>query len=76
MSRTKREQHDAVVRLATELETTTAAAHDSPSPVERSLNARRTEGFLDELDEIVLDLYAITDAEERASVLVLGAPLA
>jgi len=30
---------------------------------------------MDELDRIVLDLYGITDADERATVLARGAPL-
>jgi hypothetical protein len=41
-----------------------------------SIGARRAEAAFDQLDELVLDLYDITDAEERASVLALGSPLA
>jgi hypothetical protein len=62
-----------LVRLATELEATIAAAEASGSQLERSLSLRRAEGLLDELDESVLDLYGISEAEERASVLSLGA---
>lgn len=68
-------RHDAIVRLAEGLESSTLLAREGRSAAERSLGARRVEGLTDQLDELVLDLYGVTDAEERASVLALGAPL-
>lgn len=69
-----RARHDAVVRLVDDITRATQAARDGLSASDRSLGARRAEAFTDQLDELVLDLYDITDAEERASVLALGAP--
>ncbi len=70
-----RDVHDALVRLANDIEHARDQAHNGLSPADRSLGARRAEALLDQVDEIALDLYGITDAEERASVLALGAPL-
>lgn len=68
-------RHDAVVRVATELEASIRQANEGLSAADRSLGARRTEGLTDQLDGFVLDLYGIAGAEERSDVLVLGAPL-
>jgi hypothetical protein len=70
-----RERHDAVVGLVKDIENATAAANEGLSASDRSLGARRAEALVEQLDELVLDLYGVTDAEERASVLALGAPL-
>jgi hypothetical protein len=69
-----RVRHDAVVRLTREIEQATAAAREGLSASDRSLGARHAEALTDQLDELVLDLYGIVDAQERASVLALGAP--
>jgi Eco57I restriction-modification methylase/N-6 DNA Methylase len=69
-----RSRHDALVRLASDLEKSISQSHHGLAAADRSLGARRAEGFVDQLDEIVLDLYGITDPEERSSVLALGAP--
>ena len=71
-----RKRHDTVVRLVDDFGKSTAAARDGLSASDRSLGARREESFTDQLDELVLDLYGITDSEERASLLALGAPFA
>jgi hypothetical protein len=70
----ERAHHDEVVRLARELEQATIAARGGLSASDRSLAARRVEALIEQLDEVVLDLYGITGAEERASILALGAP--
>lgn len=67
--------HDAIVRLVGGIESATVAAREGLSPADRSLGARRAEALLDQVDELALDLYGITDAEERGSVLALGVPL-
>ena len=69
-----RGRHDAVVRLVRDVEVGRASAGEGLSTTDRSIGARRAEAAFDQLDELVLDLYGITDAEERASVLALGAP--
>jgi len=38
------------------------------------MTARRTKALSDQLDEIALDLYGVTDREERENALALGAP--
>jgi hypothetical protein len=70
----ERARHDEVVRLAQDLEQATIAARGTLSASDRSLAARRVEALIEQLDEVVLDLYGITSAEERASILALGAP--
>lgn len=70
-----RSRHEAIVHLSSELEASSLQANEGLSRADRSLGARRTEGLIDQLDEFVLDLYDITDPEERSSVLALGAPL-
>jgi TaqI-like C-terminal specificity domain len=72
---TEGETHDLLVRLATQIEQAKNTAHHAPTTSARSLATRRVEGLTDELDDIVLDLYAITDLEERASIKALGSPL-
>lgn len=71
----ERERHDAIVRLVKDIENARQRAEEGLGPADRSLGARRLEALLDQLDNMVLDLYGITNAEERASVLALGAPL-
>ena len=71
-----RERHDAVVRLVDELTAAIAREREGRSAADRSLGARKAEALQDDLDQLALDLYGISDAEERASVLALGAPLA
>ena len=39
-----------------------------------SLAARRTKALSDQLDDLALDLYGITETEERENVLALGGP--
>jgi hypothetical protein len=70
----ERARHDAIVRLAQDLERATMAAREGLSATDRSLGARRAEALTDQLDGLALDLYGITDSEERASVLALGTP--
>lgn len=70
----ERGRHDALVRLVDDITVAAQAARDGLSASDRSFGARRTEALTDQLDELVLDLYDITDAEERASVLALGVP--
>lgn len=70
-----RSRYDAVVRLAGDLEAATLQSNEGLSAADRSLGARRAEGLMDQLDDLVLDLYGIGVPEERASVLSLGAPL-
>lgn len=68
--------HDAIVGLAEDIEAAQAQAYGGLSPADRSLGTRRADAFFDEVDRLVLDLYGITDAESRASVLALGSPRA
>jgi len=70
-----RNRHDTLVRIASELEASIRQAREGLAAADRSLGARRAEGLTDQLDELVLDLYGVTEPEERASVLALGAPL-
>lgn len=70
----ERVRHDEVVRLAREIEQATVVAREGLSASDRSLAARHTEALIEQLDDLALDLYGITNAEERASVLALGAP--
>ena len=70
-----RERHDAIVRLVKDIEKATRAAHEGISAADRSLGARRAEARTEQLDSLVLDLYGIADAEQRASVSALGAAL-
>jgi hypothetical protein len=67
-------RHAAVVRLASDIEQATRAAREGLSSSDRSFGARRAEALAEQLDELVLDLYDVTDSEERASMLALGAP--
>ena len=67
--------HDRVVTLVKAVEAHLSTRAKATAVAERSFAARRTEALMDELDRIVLDLYSITDAEERATVLARGAPL-
>jgi hypothetical protein len=71
---TERGTHDAIVRLVKDIEKATAEARDALSASDRSLAARRAKALSDQLDEITLDLYGITDSDERENVLALGAP--
>ena len=70
----QRSRHEAVVHLVADIEDAITEARDGLSAADRSLGTRRAEALTDQLDEVVLDLYGITDAEERASALALGAP--
>lgn len=67
--------HNRVVQLTRDLEEAAAEAELGMSASDRSLGARRAESAQDGLDDLVLNLYGITDAEQRASVLALGAPI-
>jgi len=69
-----RRKHDAIVQRTRDVENARSAAFDGPSAADRSLGARRSEAFMEEIDRVVLDLYGITDAQEQASVLALGSP--
>ena len=71
---TERRTHDAIVRLVTDIEKATAESRDAASASDRSVAARRAGALSDQLEERALDLYGITDSEERETVLVLGAP--
>lgn len=71
---TERGTHDTVVRLVKDIEQATAAARDALSASDRSVAARRARALSDQLDDIALDLYGITDGDERENVLALGAP--
>lgn len=62
------------MRLVKDIEKATAEARDALSESDRSVAARRAKALNDQLDEIALDLYGITDEEERENVLALGAP--
>lgn len=70
-----RDRHEALVRLAGELEESIQRAREGATAAERSLGARRAEGLTDRLDQLVLDLYGIAEPKARATVLALGAPL-
>jgi hypothetical protein len=70
-----RNRHDTIVRLVKDIEKATTAANEGMSASDRSLGARRAEALVEQLDELAMDLYGVTDAEERANVLALGAPL-
>jgi hypothetical protein len=70
----ERGTHDAIVRLVKGIEKARAEAGDALSVGDRSLATRRAKALSDQLDEIALDLYGITDSEERENVLALGAP--
>jgi len=52
----------------------TAESRDALSATDRSVAARRARALSDQLDHIALDLYGISDEEERDNVLALGAP--
>jgi hypothetical protein len=67
-------RYAAVVRLASDIEQAARAAREGLSSSDRSFGARRAEALQEQLDELVLDLYDVTDSEVRASVLALGAP--
>ncbi len=70
----ERQTHDDIVRLVKGIEKATTEARDAISASDRSMAARRTKALSDQLDEIALDLYGVTDREERENVLALGAP--
>lgn len=70
----ERQTHDDIVRLVKGIEKATAEARDAISASDRSMAARRTKALSDQLDEIALDLYGVTDREERENALALGAP--
>jgi type I restriction-modification system DNA methylase subunit len=67
--------HDDLVHLSSELASARVAAKQGLSAADRSLAFRRSEGLLDEVDALVLDLYDIRQDEGRSSALALGAPL-
>ncbi len=71
---TERGIHDAIVRLVKDIEKATVEGRDALSESDRSVAARRTRALSDQLDEMALELYGITDNEERENVLALGAP--
>ena len=71
----EKDRHDEVVQCVRDLEQATPAEPGGGSEADRSIARRRTEGLLDRLDELVLDLYGITDENERATALSLGSPL-
>lgn len=70
----ERQTHDDIVRLVKGIEKATAEGRDAISAGDRSMAARRTKALSDQLDEIALDLYGVTDRDERENVLALGAP--
>lgn len=70
----ERGTHDAIVRLVKDIESATADSRDALSATDRSVAVRRARALSDQMDEIALDLYGITDSEERENVLALGAP--
>lgn len=70
----ERGTHDDIVRLVKDIEKATAEARDAIAASDRSMAARRTKALSDQLDEIALDLYGITDGDERENVIALGAP--
>lgn len=67
--------HDRVVALVADLAATANRRQVAASTAERGLAARRFEALYDELDQLVLDLYEITDPDERENILALGSPL-
>jgi Eco57I restriction-modification methylase len=67
--------HDRVVVLAQQIEQSLVAKESGLSSADRSVAARRAEALIDQLDGIVLDLYGISDDEERTTILALGEPL-
>ena len=69
----ERGTHDAIVRLVKEIEKATAGARDTLSASDRSVAARRAKALSDQLDDVALDLYGITDGEERENARALGA---
>jgi hypothetical protein len=69
-----RERHNAVVRLVRDIEKTMLTAQEGLSATERSMPTRRTDALREQLDDIALDLYGITDREERGNILALEAP--
>jgi len=74
-SPTDKNAHDALATAAREVEAQLERAHTRSSPAEQSLARRRAEALLDDIDRRVLDLYDIGDADDRAMILALGAPL-
>jgi hypothetical protein len=70
----ERRTHDNIVRLVKDIEKAMAEAHDAASATDRSLAIRLADALTTQLDAIALDLYGITDREERENVLALGAP--
>ena len=69
------ERHDAIVRLVEDIGRATTAGREGLSATDRSLGARRAEALIDQLNDLAFELYDISDPEERATVLALGAPL-
>jgi hypothetical protein len=67
--------HDQIVKLVEGLEDAARRLHEAPALADQTLASRRLEGLQDELDELVLDLYGITNAADRSDIKRLGAPL-
>jgi hypothetical protein len=71
----ERQLHDRVVVLVDAITEARRQSYEGFAPADRSVGARRTEALLEELDDIVLDLYGITGKGKRASIIALGSPL-
>lgn len=65
--------HDELVNLHDRLTAAHQERAEAESASEKSVAARRIEALNDQLDELVLDLYGVTDHDDRANILALGA---
>jgi hypothetical protein len=70
-----RGRHDELVKLVRRAEAAVRAARTAQSATERAMAGRRVDGLARSLEDLVLDLYGISDLETRGRVLDGGAPL-
>ncbi|MSO44710.1 MAG: hypothetical protein EXQ74_05325 [Thermoleophilia bacterium] len=68
-------QHDAIVELVKALESATEVTFGVLSRDEHETARRHIEALQDRLDELVLDLYGVSELNDRAYILKHGAPL-
>lgn len=69
------ERHDELVGLVHRAEAGVKSARTAQSATERAIAGRRVDGLARRLEDLVLDLYRISDLETRRKVLDGGAPL-
>lgn len=68
----ERQTHDEVVRVVRDLEESITVSVSAASANERSTARRLVEALQDELEEIALDLYGITDPADRDEIIERG----